>query len=143
MEHHSHYYTLKGYQLCEQNELTPAMEDYLEMIYRLYLKQDRVRVKDVSLELNVKPSSATKLIHTLHDKGYVYFEKYRDIIITEKGIKEGEYLVYRHKTLHELLCLINHSEDELVQVEKIEHFFTRETILNIEVFIDVIKKIYR
>ena len=26
------FYTLKGYQLIESDELTPAMQDYLEMI---------------------------------------------------------------------------------------------------------------
>ena len=35
------FHTVRGYQLIKQNEsrLTPALEDYLEMTYRLCLKR--------------------------------------------------------------------------------------------------------
>jgi DtxR family Mn-dependent transcriptional regulator len=47
-------------------------------------------------------------------------------------MSEGKYLLYRHEILHHFLCVLNHSNDELEQVEKIEHFMDRKTILQIE-----------
>ena len=62
----------------------------------------------------------------------VDFEKYGEITLTDKGMSEGKYLLYRHEILHHFLCVLNHSNDELEQVEKIEHFMDRKTILQIE-----------
>ena len=56
----SGFYTLKGYQLIESDELTPAMQDYLEMIYRLSAESSIVRVSTLAAELHVRPSSASK-----------------------------------------------------------------------------------
>ena len=33
----------------------------------------------------------------------------------------GSYLLFRHDILHRFFCQINHSENELEQVEKVEH----------------------
>ncbi len=128
----SDFHTFTGYRMTSRQELTPAMEDYLEMIYRLYHQQQKIRIGDLSRHLNVQPSSTTKIVQRLKQFGYVDFEKYGDIALTDKGILEGEYLLYRHEILHRFLCVLNHSDDELEQVEKIEHFMDRKTILEIE-----------
>ncbi|NCC16113.1 MAG: metal-dependent transcriptional regulator [Clostridia bacterium] len=125
------FYTLKGYQMKEAIELTTAMEDYLEMASRILEKNETVRVSDLSKMLNVKPPSATKMMQQLKDLGYVNSEKYGQISLTAHGRAEGAYLLYRHDVLHKFLCMINHSENELEQVEKIEHFLNRETIENL------------
>ena len=49
----SGFYTLKGYQLIESDELTPAMQDYLEMICRLSAESSIVRVSVLAAELHV------------------------------------------------------------------------------------------
>ena len=60
MKTQSNFYTLKGYELLEHNPITPAMEDYLEMIYRILQKCSFVRINVLAKRLNVKPSSASK-----------------------------------------------------------------------------------
>lgn len=132
----SQFHTLKGYQLTSHQELTPAMEDYLEMIYRFFKQTRSIRIGELAKELNVKPSSTTKIVQKLRELGYVDFEKYGKITLTEKGCYEGEYLLLRHEILHQFLCLINHSTDELEQVEKIEHFMDQKTIINIQAFLE-------
>ena len=128
----SDFHTFTGYRLTSSQELTPAMEDYLEMIYRLYHQQVKIRICELSRHLNVQPSSTTKIVQRLKQFGYVDFEKYGEITLTDKGMSEGKYLLYRHEILHHFLCVLNHSNDELEQVEKIEHFMDRKTILQIE-----------
>ncbi|MCL2592425.1 MAG: metal-dependent transcriptional regulator [Defluviitaleaceae bacterium] len=136
MSDNSRFYTLKGYALLEDNAITSSMEDYLEMIYRIHIKGEAVRVGTVAGLLNVKPSSATKMIANLKNQGLISSEKYGYIQLTEAGIKLGKYLVFRHDTIHRLLCYINQSDNELEQVEKIEHFINMETVENIKKLLD-------
>ncbi|MEA5136191.1 MAG: iron dependent repressor, metal binding and dimerization domain protein [Candidatus Fimivivens sp.] len=140
MDKSSGFYTLKGYQLNTQIELTTAMEDYLEMIYRITLANNRIKVSDLSKRLHVKPSSVTKMLQQLNHVEYIKTEKYGDITITEKGRRMGEYLLYRHDVIHRFLCILNHSENELEQVEKIEHFLDEKTVRNIDLIIEKLKK---
>ncbi len=134
------FYTLKGYQLNTQIELTTAMEDYLEMIYRITQVNRRVKVSDLSKRLHVKPSSVTKMLQQLNGAEYIHAEKYGDIVLTEKGRKMGEYLLYRHDVIHRFLCVLNSSDNELEQVEKIEHFLDRNTVKNLDLLIERLQK---
>ena len=80
------FYTIKGYQIQEGAELTPAMEDYLEMICRLMETHTVVRLGELAEVLHVKPSSASKMIRLLSETGYINAEKYGYILLTEKDV---------------------------------------------------------
>lgn len=136
MEERPRFYTLKGYQRIENAALTYSMEDYLEMICRLAQIGGTVRVRDLAERLNVKPPSASKMAGKLRDLGLVSFEKYAAVTLTERGRREGEYLLYRHGVLHAFLCLVNGTDNELEQVEKIEHYLDRRTIENIAALVE-------
>jgi len=139
MDNNFDYHTLKGYQLIDNKLITASMEDYLEMICRTLKTQEYVRINFLAEKLNVRPSSASKMVNNLKCLGLVTFEKYGYIKPTEKGLSIGEYLLYRHDVLNELLCLINNTESELEQVEKIEHFLDSRTITNIKKITDKLK----
>jgi DtxR family Mn-dependent transcriptional regulator len=126
------FFTQKGYELNSTDDLTASMEDYLEMICRMLKDQNVVRIQALSKNLHVKPSSTSKMVNSLKERGYLYSEKYGYLTATPKGRKVGNYLLYRHEVLHEFLCYLNHSENELEQVEKIEHFISRDTVTNLE-----------
>ncbi|MCL1843360.1 MAG: metal-dependent transcriptional regulator [Defluviitaleaceae bacterium] len=136
MSEKNKFYTLKGYALLENNAITSSMEDYLEMIYRIHSAGEAVRIGALAENLNVKPSSASKMVGNLKKQGFVSSEKYGYIKLTDEGSEFGKYLVFRHDTLHRLLCHINRSENEVEQVEKIEHFINAETVENIKNFLD-------
>ena len=127
------YRTLKGYQLAEKEQMTPAMEDYLEMICRVLRDKDSVRIHELSELLNVKASSASKMASHLDDIGYVKAEKYGSIALTDEGRAAGNYLIFRHNVIHRFLCCLNSTENELCETEKIEHFISRKTVENLSV----------
>ncbi|GAA0274728.1 iron dependent repressor, metal binding and dimerization domain protein [Faecalicatena contorta] len=139
MDNRNNFYTQKGYELHNTDDLTASMEDYLEMICRMLKGQDIVRIQALSENLHVKPSSASKMVNALKERGYISFQKYGYLTATPKGLEVGEYLLYRHDILHKFLCLLNHSENELEQVEKIEHFINRETIENLHLLLEHLK----
>lgn len=140
MNTENNFFTTKGYQLKHQNEITDAMEDYLEMICRLLGDHDYIRINHLADKLNVRPSSCSKMVQNLKNAGYVDFEKYGVVRPTAKGWEVGKYLLYRHDVLHRFFCLVNGSECELEQVELIEHFLNKKTILNLEKLMERIKK---
>ena len=127
----SDFYTLAGYQRQEPEGLTASMEDYLEMIIRLKEKQPFVRINELANNLNVRPSSASKMVTKLSQEGFLEYQKYGIITLTELGKQWGEYFIYRHQVLNNFLCLLNNSHNELEQVEKIEHFLNKKTIDNL------------
>lgn len=126
------FFTQKGYELQNQEELSASMEDYLEMICRMLQESQYVRIHSLAEQLHVKPSSASKMVTLLKEKGYIEFEHYGYLTATKKGQETGDYLLYRHDILHRFLCRLNQSENELEQVEKVEHYFNKKTIENLE-----------
>ncbi|HHV51320.1 MAG TPA: metal-dependent transcriptional regulator [Clostridiales bacterium] len=140
MDNKSSFRTMKGYQMIDKSKISASMEDYLEMIYRMLKTQPLVRVNDLARKLNVRPSSASKMAAQLNDLGLISFERYGYIKPTEKGAAYGNYLLYRHDVLMEFLCYINNSEDELEQVEKIEHFIDEKTVYNISRVLKLLKE---
>lgn len=139
MDNRSKFHTQKGYQMMDKPKLTESMEDYLEMIYRILKTQPLVRINTLAKELNVRPSSASKMVNHLKNNGLVDFEKYGYVKSTEKGIMLSNYLLFRHDVLSEFLCLINNSKDELEQVEKIEHFINEKTVYNLRKCIKILR----
>lgn len=131
----SGFHTQKGYELTSANKLTSAMEDYLEMIFRLSQEEGYTRIHLLAKHLNVKPSSASKMVDNLKALGLVRAEKYGSIRLTEQGVSRGQYLLYRHGVINRLLCLINNSEDELEQAERIEHYIDERTVHNMDLLI--------
>lgn len=128
----SDFYTIRGYNRRENLQISHAMEDYLEMIYRHTGQGEYIRVNQLAFLLNVRPPSASKMAAKLKENGMVQFEPYGVIRLTPVGNEAGAYLIRRHNTLHRFFCHINHTENELEIVEKIEHYFDKRTIENIE-----------
>jgi Mn-dependent DtxR family transcriptional regulator len=126
------YYTLRGYKIKNEEVLSSSMEDYIEMIYRISLSSEEVRVNDLSVALNVQPPSTTKMIKRLSNGGYVYYEKYGLIKLTDKGNDIGDYLLKRHKTIYEFLKIIGIEKDLLEQTEKLEHAINESTLNRIK-----------
>lgn len=126
------FHTLKGYQLQSAEAITESMEDYLEMICRHIREKGYIRMSFLADQLHVRSSSASKMVGKLTELGLVRFEKYGLIFPTDKGMEIGEYLLWRHDVLDRFFRTLNHSEDELRQVELVEHFIDRPTLLNLE-----------
>src|SRR5690625_6320938 len=106
----------------ERNLATPSMEDYLERIYLLIDEKGYARVSDIAEGLEVHPSSVTKMIQKLDKDKYLIYEKYRGLILTQKGKKMGKRLLDRNQLLEDFLQLIGVQEENIYDdVEGIEH----------------------
>ena len=121
------FFTLTTY--LHKNIITYPMEDYLEMIYRR--KKEKITITSLSIDLNVKKSSCSKMISKLKNLNLIYVQE-SHISLTEKGENIATYLYHRHQVLEAFLKKLNKQDFKLEQVEKIEHFVDEITLSNIE-----------
>lgn len=117
------FYTFRGYLMMQdQQQMTPSMEDYLEMIYRSHLREGYTRTGHLAARLNVQASSVTKTVQKLNGLGLLNYEKYGLIKLTEKGKRLGSFLLKRHILIESFLKLIGVKEPYALQdTEMIEH----------------------
>lgn len=136
MNKNKNFYTVRGYEILkkDKNLLTNSMEDYLEMIYRNSLISGYTRIKELSESLNIRPSSATKMVQKLSELGFVNYEKYGIVKLTKKGEDIGGFLLKRHSIIESFLKNIGVEKDILVTIELIEHSVTEEALEKIDLF---------
>ncbi|GBF72637.1 manganese transport transcriptional regulator [Paenibacillus sp. 598K] len=116
---------------------TPSMEDYLERIYKLIDEKGYARVSDIAEGLEVHPSSVTKMIQKLDKDKYLIYEKYRGLMLTNKGKKIGKRLMDRHQLLEDFLSTIGVQEANIyTDVEGIEHHLSWDSITCIESLVE-------
>lgn len=116
---------------------TPTMEDYIEVIYSLESNKGYARAADIAQQLNVYSSSVTKMVKKLDAEGYIIYEKYRGIALTEKGKEMGNYALKRHNILEQFLTIIGVEESKIYEeVEGIEHHLGKDSIEKIQMLID-------
>jgi len=130
------FYTVRGYELLEKdrNNLTPSMEDYLEMACRLSKVKNYTRIGDLAAALNVQPPSVTSMIKKLSNMDLVNYEKYAIVMVTDKGRELGDYLLERHEIIEKFLTLIS-DENILQETEKLEHTLGPKTIKGLSMIV--------
>lgn len=120
---------------------TPGMEDYIEHIYFHLEEKGVARVSDVAETLDVLPSSVTKMVQRLDREGYVYYERYKGLELTEKGLKFGKKLLRRHELLEQFLRVIGVDEENIYgDVEGIEHHLSWNAIDRITDLVEMLEK---
>ncbi|MDK2917771.1 MAG: hypothetical protein PWQ37_504 [Candidatus Petromonas sp.] len=112
--------------------LSPSLEDYLEEIYNLDQKKEKIRIRDIATKLGVSPPSVVKALKKLHDESYIIYQKYKKIKLTEKGKKMGKSLVNRNDILQEFLIIIDSRCDPEKEAEAMEHYLSPSTVKTFE-----------
>lgn len=130
MNNQPEFHTVRGYELLEQHKkhLTPAMEDYLEMIYRSGIYGDIVMISTLSENLNVRPPSVTKMVQKLAVLGMINYKKYDNVILSETGFELAKYLFERHDIVELFLKNIGVDDNLFVETELIEHNISKTTL---------------
>jgi Mn-dependent DtxR family transcriptional regulator len=130
------FHTVRGYQLIDQRRkgLTPAMEDYVEMIYRHSLAEGYLRINALADLLNVQPPSATKMVQRLTKLELVNYRKYGILSLTKAGAEIGRFLYERHAVVETFLSNLGARENVLIETELIEHSISTLTVNRLKLF---------
>jgi DtxR family Mn-dependent transcriptional regulator len=117
------------------------VEDYLRAIYEIIEQKGYARIKDISRELGVRPSSVVEMMRKLHDRGFVIYEKYGDITLASQGREVAEAVEMRHNTFKKFLEIILVPEDIAAKdAHVLEHRLDSKTILQFTRFVEFITR---
>lgn len=106
-----------------------SAEDYLERIHELIQDKGYARVVDIASSLNVKQASVTSMVQKLDELGFLKYEKYRGLVLTEKGSEIARRIQNRHETLSRFFSLFGLSpETQQQDIEGIEHHLSPATV---------------
>ena len=112
-------------------KLAPSQsaEDYLERIHELIEKKGYARVVDIASSLKVKQASVTNMVQKLAEAGYLQYEKYRGLMLTEQGREVARKIQNRHTTLSRFFSLFGlDAETQRQDIEGIEHHLSPATV---------------
>jgi DtxR family Mn-dependent transcriptional regulator len=117
-------------------EMTIAMQNYLELIYELSLDGKKARVSDIAKQLGVSKPSVNNAVVVLAKDGYVDYEKYADIKLTDKGRKTAEFICSKHQTIKQLFIEVLNIDEKIADTDAclIEHVISDESIKAMQVF---------
>lgn len=122
--------------IMSKNHLSENMEDYLEVIYELIQQKGYATAADISECLNVKPPSVTKMMRRLDKMGYLIYERYRGIKLTQSGEDVAKDISSRHSLLSEFLQIIGVDEKTADRdAERIEHCLEPTTLIKLKDFV--------
>lgn len=106
-----------------------SAEDYLERIQELIEEKGYARVVDIASSLGVKQASVTSMVQKLDELGYLKYEKYRGLVLTNKGRDVARRIQKRHETLSRFFSLFGLSaETQRQDIEGIEHHLSPATV---------------
>lgn len=108
--------------------ITPAMEDYLKVIYGINERGDRVTTQAIAERLDVAPPSVTGMLKRLADVNLIEHERYRSITLTDAGRKVALEVVRHHRLLELYLAeALGYSWDEVhEEADRLEHLISEE-----------------
>jgi Mn-dependent DtxR family transcriptional regulator len=110
-------------------QTTTAIQDYLEQIHQLIEAKGYARAVDIAGNLNVSPASVSAMIQRMDAEGFVVYEKYRGIILTDKGREIARHIIERHEILTRLLRRFGINEETIYNdVEGMEHHISSQTL---------------
>lgn len=116
--------------------LSASLEDYIEAIYWLAQEHHVARSRDIAERLDVSKSSVTGALKQLTADGFINYDPYSYVTLTEEGSRVAQSVIRRHSVLNNFLfrvlglsendadhfaCLIEHTIDDTVR-ERFEDF---------------------
>src|SRR5688572_30169312 len=106
-----------------------SAEDYLERIHELIQEKGYARVVDIASSLSVKQASVTSMVQKLGELGFLKYEKYRGLVLTDEGREVARRIQNRHETLSRFFSLFGLSaETQQQDIEGIEHHLSASTV---------------
>jgi DtxR family Mn-dependent transcriptional regulator len=86
--------------------LSENVEDYLETILRLQIRNTVARSKDIAEELDIKRGSVTGMLKKLAARKLINYRPYGYVTLTPEGEKIAKKIEYRHTVLKDFLFRI-------------------------------------
>jgi DtxR family Mn-dependent transcriptional regulator len=126
--------------MATEQGLSESLENYLEVILDLEHTQKVARAKEIADRLQIQPGSVTGALKNLAEKGYINYEPYSYITLTDKGRQWAEEITYRHQALSDFFVNVLQIDPATAEETacRMEHAIDKQTIDQLVRFIDYI-----
>jgi DtxR family transcriptional regulator, Mn-dependent transcriptional regulator len=123
--------------------LSPAMQDYLEVILELSKQEESVRVTDIAEKLNIAKASVTQAVNALKEFKLVVQDKYGPVRLTKRGREEAAKVRYKHWMLRSFLVNVLTVEPAIAEKDAclMEHVISPQTLYRLVEFMEKSKNI--
>jgi len=117
--------------------LTPALEDYLEVILQLSQENGKAKVSDIARRLNIAKPSVNQAISNLRREGFVSQEKYGPVYLTEKGQTKAHEVWQRHQVISDFLRQVLKVSPVIADKDAcmMEHIISQETLNSMALYL--------
>ena len=125
-----------------EEKLTKSLETYLLAIDSLLSEKEEIIVKDVAKYLNFGGATTADAVKKLKEKGYVNYEPYGNITLTQAGEDAAMIKKYRHKTITKFLNKVLDIELEKADynANQIEYSMTDDVLTRLVNFLDFMEQ---
>lgn len=111
---------------------TAAKENYLKALYHLHLKSPEISLTELGQTLDLRMPTVNSMVKKFHESGWVEYEKYKPVKLTEKGRKMAALVIRKHRLSEMFLSQVmgfgweevHDIAEELEHIKK-EEFFDR------------------
>lgn len=112
---------------------TGNREDYLINILRLTEGEHTTKTTELAAFMNVSPASVTEMLKALAAEGYVEYEKYHGVKLTEEGLAYARLIRKKHHVLENFLINVLNVDEETAHKEacRMEHTISEESAIKI------------
>ncbi len=102
---------------------TQTIENYMKALYYLHHKNADISLSDLGEEVAVSKPTANGMVKRLEAKGWLKYEKYKPLRLTDSGLKLAAIIVRKHRLSEMFLSQIMHFGWEEVHdiAEELEH----------------------
>lgn len=98
------------------------VEEYLEAIYRLLERREKLTTTNIAKELKVSPPSVSEMLKKLDERGYLKYEPYKGVVLTRKGRDLGKNILRKHRLIEKFLDTLGISKNRIHEEAcKLEH----------------------
>ena len=117
---------------------TTVKENYLKALYFLNEKDGRINVTELSKRLGVSKPTASNMVKSLEEEGWVVYQKYKPVQLTEKGRKAAALVIRKHRLTEMFLHkIMGFGWEEVHEIaEQIEHIDSERLFARMDEMLD-------
>ncbi|MFT4565320.1 MAG: DtxR family Mn-dependent transcriptional regulator [Saprospiraceae bacterium] len=113
-------------------------ENYLKALYFLDQKDSRINITELSNKLSVSKPTASNMVKSLEDYGWVIHQKYKPVTLTDAGRKAAALIIRKHRLTEMFLSKVMGFGWEEVHVvaEQMEHLQSQQLFDRMDEMLD-------
>ncbi|MEM6963426.1 MAG: metal-dependent transcriptional regulator [Bacteroidota bacterium] len=117
---------------------TSVKENYLKALYFLDRQDSRISITELSNKLEVSKPTANHMVKSLQEKGWVIYQKYKPLQLTEKGRKAAAKVIRKHRLTEMFLYeIMDFGWEEVHEIaEQMEHIDSEKLFARMDEMLD-------